>query len=170
MSPLSPAWNWRRALSCQRMLAFLLFLFSRLCFLELVRISYEETVGIAEQVFQARCHRCEQTTASKHWSSPEDTNRKHHYVSQWRMSMVALDCGLRLLVAFYYLASRPLLDIAASCTQSCSVEQSATSLAQKHVTGYIWDKIENVYFPTFTMTFEDHPALLRRFCDFGAVI
>jgi len=23
-SPLSPAWNWRRALSCQRMLAFLL--------------------------------------------------------------------------------------------------------------------------------------------------
>jgi len=27
-----------------------------------------------------------------------------------------------------------------------------------------------VPFPPFTMTLEDHPALLRRFRDFGAVI
>ena len=51
-----------------------------------------------------------------------------------------------------------------------SVEQSATSLTRTHVTGYIQDKTENFPFPTFTVTFVDHPALLRRFRDFGAVI
>ena len=51
-----------------------------------------------------------------------------------------------------------------------SVEQSATSLARKHVTGYIYDKTENVSFPAFTMTLKDHPALLRRFRDLSAAI
>ena len=37
-------------------------------------------------------------------------------VSQWRMSVVARDCGLRQLVAFYCLGFRPLLDSAASRT------------------------------------------------------
>ena len=34
----------------------------------------------------------------------------------------------------------------------------------------IVDYTENVPFPPFTMTLEDHPAMLRRFRDFGAVI
>jgi len=31
-------------------------------------------------------------------------------------------------------------------------------------------KLKTYLFPPFTMTLEDHPALLRRFRDFGAVI
>jgi len=37
-------------------------------------------------------------------------------VSQWRMSVVAPDCGLRQFVAFYCLGFRPLLDSPASRT------------------------------------------------------
>jgi len=53
-------------------------------------------------------------------------------VSQWRMSVVARDCGLRQLVAFYCLGFRTLGQ--RSFAYSGPVEQSAPSLARKHVT------------------------------------
>jgi len=53
------------------------------------------------------------------------------------MSVVAHDCDTRQLAAFYCLEFRPLLDSGASLQRACSVEQSATSLVRKHVTGYI---------------------------------
>jgi len=68
------------------------------------------------------------------------TSLRHIYessVSQWRMSVVAHDCGPRQLAAFYCLEFRPLLDGGLRVQRTCSVEQSATSLARKHVTGYI---------------------------------
>jgi len=59
-------------------------------------------------------------------------------MSQWRMSVVGRDCGLRQLVAFFTASGADLYWTAQLRVQrSCSVEQSAASIARKHVTGYI---------------------------------
>jgi len=54
-----------------------------------------------------------------------------------------------------------------ACLSFVSVHQMALPLTEA---ADIELQLENVPFPPFTMTLEDHPALLRRFRDFGAVI
>ena len=96
------------------------------------------------------------------------------YVSQWMMSVVDHDCGPRQLAASYKLQPRPSSSdlywiVELRVQRSCSVNSLPPALRES-MSLAIQDKTENVYFPAFTMTLEDHPALLLRFRDICAAI